>query len=54
MKEEGDTGNRLKNKLKAITEAVAQIMPEVQLDRIINKLGMIRKTAHQYERFMTL
>ena len=50
MKEVGDSGNRLKNKLKTITEAVAQIMPEVQLDGITNKLGMIRKTAHQYER----
>lgn len=50
VREEGDNGNRLKNKLKGITEAVAQIMPEVQLDGITNKLGMIRKTAHQYER----
>ncbi|HTE28591.1 nucleotidyl transferase AbiEii/AbiGii toxin family protein [Flavitalea sp.] len=50
VKEEGEAGNKLKNKLKAITEAVAEIMPEVQLDGITNKLGMIRKTAHQYER----
>lgn len=50
VKEEGDNGNRLKNKLKSITNAVAEIMPEVQLDGITNKLGMIRKTAHQYVR----
>ena len=50
VKEEGDNGNKLKNKLKAITNAVAEIMPELQLDGITNKLGMIRKTAHQYER----
>jgi hypothetical protein len=50
VKEEGEAGNKLKNKLKAITEPVAEIMPEIPLDGITNKLGMIRKTAHQYER----
>ena len=50
VKEKNDNGNRLKNKLKVITNAVAEIMPEVQLDGITNKLGMIRKTAHQYQK----
>jgi predicted nucleotidyltransferase component of viral defense system len=48
IREEQDNGNRLKNKLKAVTGAVDNILPEIQLNGITNKLGMIRKTAHQY------
>ena len=50
VREDGDSGNKLKNKLKAITDSVMAIMPEVYLDGVTNKLGMIRKTAHQFER----
>jgi predicted nucleotidyltransferase component of viral defense system len=46
----GESGNQLKNKLKAITDAVAEIMPEVDIPGITNKKGMIRKTAHQYNK----
>jgi len=50
MKNEGESGNQLKNKIKAITDAVSAIMPEVQLEGITNKMGQIRKTAHQYNK----
>jgi predicted nucleotidyltransferase component of viral defense system len=43
-----DNPSRLKSKLKVITESVCDIMPEIQLDGVTNKLGMIRKTAHQF------
>ena len=46
----GESGNQLKNKLKAITDAVSEVMPEVQIEGITNKKGMIRKTAHQYNK----
>lgn len=46
----GESGNQLKNKLKAITDAVAAVMPEVEIPGITNKKGMIRKTAHQYNK----
>lgn len=46
----GESGNKLKNKLRAITDAVNTIMPEVEIEGITNKLGQIRKTAHQYDR----
>lgn len=46
----GDSASRLKAKLKVITDSVCDIMPEVQLDGVTNKLGMIRKTAHQYQK----
>jgi predicted nucleotidyltransferase component of viral defense system len=48
LNDKGESGNKLKNKLKAITDAVNMIMPEVEIEGITNKLGMIRKTAHQY------
>jgi Nucleotidyl transferase AbiEii toxin, Type IV TA system len=46
----GESGNKLKNKLKAITDAVSNVMPEVGIEGITNKLGMIRKTAHPYNK----
>jgi len=46
----GESGNQLKNKLKAITDAVNTIMPEIEIKGVTNKRGMIRKTAHQYTR----
>ena len=44
----GESGNQLKNKIKAITDAVSTVMPEVEVEGITNKMGQIRKTAHQY------
>lgn len=46
----GESGNKIKNKLKAITDAVSSLMPEVEIAGVTNKLGMIRKTAHQYNK----
>jgi hypothetical protein len=45
-----DSSNQLKNKLKAITSAVAELLPEVEIAGTTNKKGMIRKTAHRYEK----
>lgn len=45
-----DSSNQLKNKLKAITSAVAELLPEVEMAGTTNKKGMIRKTAHKYEK----
>ena len=50
LNDKGESGNKLKSKLKAITDAVNLIMPEVEIEGITNKLGMIRKTAHQYNK----
>jgi predicted nucleotidyltransferase component of viral defense system len=43
-----ETGNQLKNKLKAITTVVGELLPEIEVAGITNKRGMIRKTAHSY------
>ena len=46
----GESSNQLKNKLKAISDAVNEEMPEVEIEGVTNKKGMIRKTAHQYKK----
>jgi predicted nucleotidyltransferase component of viral defense system len=48
LNNKGESGNQLKNKLKSITDAVSKVMPEVEIEGVTNKKGMIRKTAHQY------
>ena len=45
-----ETGNQLKKKLKTISKCVEQIIPEIEVEGITNKKGMIRKTAHSYEK----
>jgi predicted nucleotidyltransferase component of viral defense system len=48
ISKESDPGSQLKNKLRAISKEVEKIMPEVEMEGITNKKGMIRKTAHEY------
>ena len=45
-----DTGNQLKKKLKSISKCAEEIVPEIAIDGITNKKGMIRKTAHSYDK----
>ena len=53
LKQENETGNRLKNRLKQITKIVETVLPEIEIQGITNKKGMIRKTAHQYDKTFT-
>lgn len=48
LNREGESGNQLKKKLKTISSVVEGLMPEVEIAGVTNKLGMIRKTAHEY------
>lgn len=50
LRNETETGNQLKKKLKTISNCVGNIVPEINIDGITNKKGMIRKTAHSYEK----
>ncbi len=45
-----ETGNQLKKKLKTISKCVENIVPEIEVEGITNKKGMIRKTVHSYEK----
>ncbi len=48
LKQGNNSSNQLKNKLKKITKTVNELIPEVEIQGITNKKGMIRKTAHNY------
>lgn len=48
LSRDGESGSKLKGKLKAISHVVGEVMPEVEMAGVTNKLGMIRKTAHEY------
>jgi len=53
LRNESETGNQLKNKIKEISKCVSDVLPEMDIDGITNKVGMIRKTAHHYPRTFT-
>lgn len=53
LRKEGETGNQLKNKIKKISKSVSDVLPEIEIEGITNKVGMIRKTAHSYTRVFT-
>lgn len=48
LRQPEENGNQLKLKLKKITNAVSEVLPELTINGITNKMGMIRKTAHSY------
>lgn len=47
------TGNQLKTKIKKISKCVSNVLPKTDIEGITNKVGMIRKTAHNYPRIFT-
>lgn len=53
LQKESETGNQLKNKIKKISKSVSYVLPEIEIEGITNKVGMIRKTAHNYPHFFT-
>jgi len=48
LKQGNESSNQLKNKLKKTTKIVGEHIPEIEIEGITNKKGMIRKTAHNY------
>ena len=50
IKEKGLSANQLKARLKRLSETVSQVLPEIEVEGITSKKGMIRKTAHSYSR----
>ncbi|SEH99743.1 Nucleotidyl transferase AbiEii toxin, Type IV TA system [Paenimyroides aquimaris] len=53
LRNESETGNQLKTKIKKISKCVSNVLPEIEIEGITNKLGMIRKTAHSYTKTFT-
>lgn len=50
VKDEGVSANRLKDRLKQISNSVSELIPEIEVPGITNKKGMIRKTVHSYSK----
>lgn len=50
LRKDGETNNQLKSKIKKISKCVANVIPEIEVDGVTHKMGMIRKTAHSYEK----
>jgi len=50
LRREGETDNQLKKKLKTISKLVSDRLPEIKDYDLTHKRGMIRKTAHTYNK----
>jgi Nucleotidyl transferase AbiEii toxin, Type IV TA system len=48
LRHEGESNNQLTNKIKKISKVVADVLPEVEIPELTQKMGMNRKTAHTY------
>ena len=53
LRRKGESDNRLKTKLKAISSTIEKALPEVSINGLTTKFGMNRKTAHGYNQEFT-
>lgn len=53
LRREGESNNKLTNKIKKISEVISAVLPEVEVEKITQKMGMNRKTAHSYDKLFT-
>ena len=50
LRNEGESDNQLKKKIRRISKVVENIIPEIEVEGLTNKMGNIRKTVHQYDK----
>ena len=50
LRREGESNNKLTNKIKAISKVVGTVLPEIDIPSLTQKMGMNRKTAHSYSK----
>lgn len=50
LRREGETNNKLTTKIRTISEVVNEVLPEVNIEGLTQKMGMNRKTAHSYNK----
>lgn len=50
IRRDGEPDSRIKSKLKQVHETVLSDLPEIETPGTTNKLGRIRKTAHDYQK----
>ena len=50
LRREGETNNQLTTKIRTISKVVSNVLPEVEIAEVTQKMGMNRKTAHTYSK----
>lgn len=50
LRREGETNNKLTNKIKKISEVVSEALPEINIEGLTHKMGMNRKTVHSFNK----
>ncbi|MDA3886165.1 MAG: nucleotidyl transferase AbiEii/AbiGii toxin family protein, partial [Candidatus Delongbacteria bacterium] len=50
VRNDGESDAQLTKKIRNISKMVSKILPEVEIEKITNKKGRIRKTAHNYNK----
>ena len=50
LRREGESNNKMTSKIRAISEVVNGVLPEVEIEGLTQKMGMNRKTAHAYNK----
>lgn len=50
LRREGESNNKLTNKIRKISDIVNAALPEIQMEGLTQKRGMNRKTAHIYSK----
>ena len=50
LRRENESNNRLTKKIKAISDVVNAVLPEVNIEGLTQKMGMNRKTGHSYNK----
>lgn len=53
LRREGEKDSKLRTKIRTISKVVDEVLPEVEIEGITNKMGMNRKTAHLYKKEFT-
>jgi len=48
LRNKGESNNQLTNKIRKISRVVKNVLPEINVDGLTQKMGMNRKTAHSY------
>lgn len=50
LRREGESNNKLTTKIKTISKVVNNLLPEIEIAGLTQKMGMNRKTAHSYNK----
>ena len=53
LRRDGESNNKLTTKIRQISGAVSDVLPEVEVPELTQKMGMNRKTAHTYAKEFT-